>query len=229
VTLEIATKARVAFPLYLRVPKWCRTPHISVNGTSVALDDAATPGFVLVNRTWSTGDRVELTLPMELSIRRWEKNHDSVSVDRGPLTFSLQIQEDYRRAGGTDRWPSWEIHPASPWNYGLALDPDNATRSFTVVKRDWPADDRPFTHSGAPIAVKAKGRRIPQWQLDQNGLVEELQQSPALTNEPLEELTLIPMGAARLRISAFPVAEDSPEGFDWVRPEPSEENENQKN
>lgn len=216
----------VRFPLYLRVPAWCRDAHVKVNGRALSVERSSTTsstsgngaGFVALDRVWNDGDQIELMLPMPVTLRRWQKNHDSVSVDRGPLTFSLQIKEDYRRAGGTDEWPSLEIWPASPWNYGLVLDPDDAARSFTLEKRAWPANDMPFTHEGTPLALKAKGRRIPQWGLDEHGLVQELQRSPALTAEPLEEITLIPMGAARLRISAFPVAEDSPEGHEWTAP-----------
>ncbi len=234
IRLKISVGESVAFPLYLRVPAWCTAPELKVNGDTMVAESvsfspgretrtrsattARAAGFIVLDRTWREGDTVELSLPMRLSLRRWAKNQDSVSVDRGPLTFSLQIKEDYRRDGGTDKWPSWDIFPASPWNYGLVLDPDNAVASFQVVQRDWPADNMPFTHQGTPIVLKSKGRRIPQWQLDEHGLIEELQPSPALTREPVEEITLIPMGAARLRISAFPVAEESPEGHEWTKP-----------
>jgi DUF1680 family protein len=218
VRLQISAARDVRFPLYLRVPRWCAAPVLKVNGQLLPVAAAAGPGFVVVDRTWHSGDSVELALPMPLALRRWEKNGDSVSVDRGPLTYSLKIAEDYRRAGGTDDWPSLEILPASPWNYGLALDPDHPLASFTVVRREWPADDMPFTQSGTPIEIRAQGRRIPQWRLDEHGLIGEVQQSPALTTEPLEKIMLIPMGAARLRISAFPVAEDSPGGHDWIVP-----------
>ena len=38
----------------------------------------------------------------------------------------------------------------------------------------------------------------------------EIQMSPVRTEQPLEDVTLIPMGAARLRISMFPVAGNGP-------------------
>ena len=222
VRLQIAAAADVRFPLYLRVPQWCAAPAVKVNGQTVRMAgraNGANPrGFVVLERLWRNGDRVEVTLPMQLAIRRWAKNQDSISVDRGPLTFSLQIKEDYRRAGGTDQWPAFEIWPGSPWNYGLVLENKDAAGSFRVVSRGWPADNRPFTQGGTPIAIVAKGRRLPQWQLDSHGLVEELQPSPAATAEPVETITLIPMGAARLRISAFPVAVASPGGHEWKRP-----------
>lgn len=218
VRLHLSLGGAARFPLYLRVPAWCRTPEVRVNRQAAKIDGAAIRGFIVLERTWRDGDLVELRLPMEIALRHWTKNHDSVSIDRGPLTFSLQIQEKYSRAGGTDAWPSWEIWPASPWNYGLVLDARHPAQSFTLVKHAWPADDRPFTQAGAPITLEAKGRRIPQWQLDEHGLINELQQSPVRTSASAEGLTLIPMGAARLRISAFPVAGDGSTGHEWVQP-----------
>ena len=38
------------------------------------------------------------------------------------------------------------------------------------------------------------------------------------SDEPLETVTLIPMGAARLRISAFPTIGTGPAAHDWVEP-----------
>lgn len=215
--LTLATHEAVEFPLYLRIPAWCAAPKLTVNGEIVRFDrnPSAPAGYLVLDRIWKNGDIVGLTLPMRLEVRCWEKNQHSVSVYRGPLSYSLEIDEIYRRVGGTDQWPDLEIWPGSPWNYGLVLDEANAPASFQVVKRNWPANDMPFTHEGTPILIKAKGRRIPQWQLDPTGLVEDPGPSPARSTEPMEEITLIPMGAARLRISAFPVASDRPDAHEW--------------
>jgi hypothetical protein len=155
---------------------------------------------------------------MKVSLRRWEENNNSVSVDRGPLTFSLKIGERYVREGGTDEWPAWEIHPTTPWNYGLLLKGRNPTSSFQVIEREWPADDMPFTHEGTPLELHARGRRIPEWQLDEFGLVGTLQPSPVMSEKPDEQITLIPMGAARLRISSFPVIGEGPDAHRWSPP-----------
>ncbi|MFK4122369.1 RICIN domain-containing protein [Streptomyces longwoodensis] len=48
-------------------------------------------------------------------------------------------------------------------------------------------------------------------------MVAPLQASPAFSTQPAESVTLIPLGAARLRISAFPIA--SPSGTRWQLPE----------
>ncbi|HCW07119.1 MAG TPA: hypothetical protein DGG95_07125, partial [Cytophagales bacterium] len=77
--------------------------------------------------------------------------------------------------------------------------------NFTITRKPWPKDNFPFTLSSVPLEIKTKGKKIPAWTIDQYGLCAELPQSPVKTNEPEEQITLVPMGAARLRISAFPV------------------------
>ncbi len=217
INFVIRTPKAVAFPLYLRIPSWCKKPAVTVNGD--ALEAVGTPnGYIRIERTWSAGDTVAYTLPMKVTIRRWEKNHGSVSVDRGPLTYSLRIGEKYVRAGGTDAWPAWEIHPTTPWNYGLLLDLDDPAASFTVIRKRWPASNMPFTHEGTPIELHAKGKRIPQWKPDYLGLVGKLQQSPAASSQPVEPITLIPMGAARLRLTAFPVIGKGAGAHEWTAP-----------
>jgi hypothetical protein len=92
---------------------------------------------------------------------------------------------------------------------------------FTVATREWPTDDQPFAADAAPIQLQAKARRVPEWTLDSKGLIHEVQPSPVRTTQPEETITLIPMGAARLRITAFPVAGSGPEANGWVMPAPS--------
>jgi hypothetical protein len=53
--------------------------------------------------------------------------------------------------------------------------------------------------------IKAKGKLIPEWTIDKYGLCGELPQSPVQVHTEEQPIELIPMGAARLRISAFPV------------------------
>ena len=218
VEMTIDAPKAVSFPLYLRIPKWCRTPALQVNGHAVAIDGR--PGeYLRVARTWRAGDRVSLALPMEVTVREWRRNKNSVSVNYGPLTFSLDITErlvrrssietatsDSRWQPGADasKWPAFEIQPASAWNYGLLVDESDPADSFTVVKNAWPADGNPFTQASAPIELRARGKQIAGWTLDEFGLAAVLPQSPVHSDETVATLRLVPMGGARLRISAFP-------------------------
>ncbi len=85
------------------------------------------------------------------------------------------------------------------------LDADKPlSTQFEVKKKSWPKDNQPFEAQAAPIEIRAKAKKIPSWQPDSLGLVGDVQPSPLKSDEPTETVTLIPMGAARLRISAFP-------------------------
>ena len=115
-TIRIAVDPErdVEFPLYLRVPAWCRQPRITVNGGEVSSNDGV-KGFVKVARRWSKGDVVELKFAMAPRVERGYETEfpaanrqyygpepDAVfqprrlpyaSVVYGPLLFALPIPD----------------------------------------------------------------------------------------------------------------------------------------
>jgi DUF1680 family protein len=211
VAITVNSAARVSFPLYLRVPRWCRAAQVSINGQP-AEAQAAPGAYIRIERAWADGDRIILTLPMEFALSEWPRT-GSVSVDRGPLSYSLKIAERWQRCGGTDAWPEWEVFPASPWNYGLVIDRADPAASLAVTATR-PAGDQPWTVDAAPIEVQARARRLPRWQIEDNQTVGELPLSPVRADQPEERVTLIPLGCARLRIACFPVV-GGPEAQEW--------------
>ncbi|MGC8744739.1 MAG: beta-L-arabinofuranosidase domain-containing protein [Verrucomicrobiia bacterium] len=217
ISFKISTPKPVKFPLYLRIPQWCSAPVLTINGKTQK-QNAAGLCYLAVNRQWTDGDLVTLKLPMKVTIKRWEKNKNAVSVNYGPLTFSLQIKERWSPYGKNPVWQEWEVFPESPWNYGLALDEKSLEKTFKVVKKAGALAKQPFTAETTPIEIVALGQKIPEWQMDNLQLVGLLQPSPAYTEQPLEVITLIPMGAARLRITAFPEASSKPTAHRWKMP-----------
>ncbi len=216
ISLTIETAKPVRFPLYLRVPGWCASPKVSINGKEHKVQ-AKGQSLIKINRTWVRGDKVVLTLPMPISFTRWTENKNSVSVNRGPLTYSLKIKEKYRRDGGTDKWPAFSAYPESDWNFGLvekALKPS----TIKVVKKAWPNDNQPFIWDASPIELTVKAKQIDAWTTDHQDLANVLQPSPAKSSKPEQTITLIPMGCARLRISAFPTISDSKDAKEWTKP-----------
>jgi len=217
VRIHIRLPKPTRFPIYLRIPRWCTNPAVTLNGQRLSFEPRA-GAYIRIYRRWHDNETLTLELPMRITIKTWTKNNNSVSIDRGPLTYSLKIGEKYVRQGGTDKWPAWEIHPTTPWNYGLLLNKTDPTASFEVVHRPWPNDDQPFRADAAPIELRVKAKRIPAWKLDALGLVGKLQPSPARSDQPTETITLIPMGCARLRISAFPTIGSGPDAHQWQQP-----------
>jgi len=202
ITLKLSAPRALAFPLYLRVPGWCAAPALKVNGQSVSAPPG--PAFTVVNRLWHDGDTITLRLPQQTSVRTWGANHASVSVYHGPLAYSLQIGENYVQFAGTGEFPQYEVHATTSWNYGLALDASNPASSLSLADSGVPLASNPFTHGGNPLTISAPAQQIPAWQADDQGIISTLQQSPVLDDGSTATVTLIPMGAARLRVTAFP-------------------------
>jgi hypothetical protein len=218
IKFSVSVTKPTKFPLYLRLPGWAESAEVYVwkGEKSEAVKFDAPRGFVVVDRTWAPGDYATLTLPMQIKTHVWEKNHGAVSVALGPLSFSLSIPERYQRYGGSDEWPEVEAFPKEAWNYGLVL--DGAIRPGVdtpmVVVGNPRAHDEPFD-SPTPLFIRARAKRIANWTTDQNGMVAPLQGSPIKSDAPVEEITLIPMGAARLRITMFPVIGSGPDAHEW--------------
>lgn len=217
IAFTVSTAGKVSFPFYLRIPSWTKGAQVRVNGKSVATTPVAGK-YLRIEREWADGDRVELQLPMSLSMRTWQVNKNSVSVDYGPLTLSLKIGEKYeqkdsraaaiwdskwQKGADPEKWPTTEIYPTTPWNYALVLGKTDPLKDFKVIRKEWPADNFPFTIGSVPLEVKAFGRLVPEWKAEESGLCGVLPEEDAVKGAK-EEITLIPMGAARLRISAFP-------------------------
>jgi hypothetical protein len=211
IAFDIACQEDVEFPFYLRIPAWCKSAEVVLNGASLDLAPQAGT-YVRISRNWRNGDELRVTFRQEITLTTWLRT-GSVTVNRGPLSYALKIEEQWRKGRGLgDNWPDWELFPASPWNYGLLLDPG---RPITEKQLEWHPDGQPWTLDHAPIELTAHARRIPRWKLV-NETAAELQESPIQSSEVEERVTLIPLGCARLRISCFPRISESPDASAWL-------------
>jgi uncharacterized protein len=198
VRLTVEPQSTVRFPLRLRVPAWANGTTIQANGKNVVgRIEAGT--FYTLDRDWHSGDHIDIDFPMQLRVTHWY--HNSVVIERGPLVYALAPTPEWSKL--RDRGPAsdWEVRPTTPWNYALAIDEKHPERSIDVVQRS--SKGAPFSMDGTRIALHLHGRRLPGWTM-----VEEsagpLPMSPVTSAEPEESLTLVPYGAAKLRITAFP-------------------------
>ena len=223
IRIKVSTDKPVRFPLYLRIPSWCEHPAVSVDG--IPFEGQLSSGkYLYIQREWQEGDEVTLSLPMTISTHEWTQNKGSVSVNYGPLTLSLRIEERYNQRDSSDPeivqddshwqesvdkslWPAYEIFAETPWNYSLMVDDENMPIDLTVKRQPWPANDYPFSLETVPLEFSVKGRKIPTWGFDQTGMTDVLPTRFAPRSEEEETIRLVPMGAARLRLSAFPKAD----------------------
>lgn len=200
-TFKISLKKDSSFPLELRIPEWASNASVVINGNKER--EPKNGSFYCINRKWSDGDIVILTLPMTAKGQRYFNN--ALVIERGPLLYSLKIEEKWKRINADDPMKAlphgdWEVHPVSPWNYALDLNEESVSKLDFDVKE---VGNVPFSPDGAPISVKVKGKRLPDWKAV-NFCAVNMPESPVVSEEELEELTLIPYGCTNLRITEFP-------------------------
>ena len=204
VHFRLASALKARFPFTLRVPAWCKTPTLAVNGEAAGV--TLIPGsFATVARKWSPGDEMVLRLPMAVELHPGINR--STVVRHGPLVYSLLVQENRRvlESGPLKGFESFEITPGRAWNYALELDPHNPAGSFEV-RRTNATTTNPFEPTQTPVTLHVHARRLPNWTLDWNGRAAfNPPVSPVQTDAPAETLTLAPFGSQMLRITNFPV------------------------
>ena len=181
----------------LRIPEWAGDATLAIGDEDVALEPA--DGYVDLDRRWTDGDHLVLTLPMTPRIERREGQ--SAVVRFGPLTMALRIAENWIEVGGAPGLGEWEVLPRSSWNFGL-VDVDDT--SDWVVERRTPGPV-PFALDASPVTLTTRGAHVNGWELEgaQAGPVPF---GPVRDVGPVMQITLVPYGSARLRITEFPVA-----------------------
>lgn len=210
ITVAITAGSAVRFPVLLRVPAWADGATIRVGAGAPQRMAAGT--LHRLEREWSGTTELTLRFPMRPLVT--VRYNEAVAVERGPLVYSLKIGEEWTRvnADKPHREPphaDYEVKPTTPWNYGLVADPRRPDDGLRFEER--PVGERPFSPEGAGVIAHAKGRQIPNWRLVR-GWAGELSPADtawsdpgrAITDRPVEDITLIPYGCTNIRITEFP-------------------------
>ncbi len=196
-SVEIAVKPEheATFPLSFRIPGWCTNPGLWVNGSAVRPAPDAN-GFVRVERLWKPNDKVRLQFPM---VPRVTTGRDAnaggapyASVAFGPLLLALPIP-DTRDANTPD--------PAARWQFALDAQGDKLGADMTVVRSPMPGKWSWSLESPLKLRVHAASF---DWKPT---LERALPSEPVAGGGPAQEITLVPYGCTKFRVSMLPVTE----------------------
>ncbi len=207
-TVKVKGSSSLQFPLEMRIPEWCSSPTLKVNDQTYNIDSGT--GLFTIDRIWKTGDKVEISFPMEIKTSRWYEN--SLSVERGPLVYALRIEENWVKKYYDDNLKkahgdfAWEVYPKTAWNYAILESKNmNEMFDFKVDETKLHSGIYPWSLEGSPVEIHAKAKEVPFWKLYDEHEAGVLPFSPIRgLQTPVTTIRLIPYGCTTLRIAEFP-------------------------
>ncbi len=148
IELEITSSSPAKAKIRIRVPSWAAGPlQITVNQETAV---TGTPGtYVTLDRTWTTGDIVRFTLPMQLKLTRYiglDKiaGHERYALEYGPVLLALIGSDSamLKVPGGRrpeDILPLLKQEPDRPLHFSIDGHPE-----FSYIPY-WQVITEPFT------------------------------------------------------------------------------------
>jgi len=116
ILIYIDPQYEAEFSLTVRIPRWCNSARLKVNGQSMAI--VPNDRKCIIHRRWTAGDKVEIELPMSIRIIKAPETvmgytpdgiraalpdpyAGRIAVLRGPQVFCLNHDLNARRNGNT--------------------------------------------------------------------------------------------------------------------------------
>jgi len=88
--LTLHTKNKIKMNLYLRYPSWTKNVVVKVNGKKLKVKQVP-DSYIVLNRVWKDGDRIEVTYPMKLRTETTPDNDKKVAILYGPLVLAGEM------------------------------------------------------------------------------------------------------------------------------------------
>jgi DUF1680 family protein len=93
ITITINQAPKNAFSVNLRIPGWCKSASLAVNGVTVK-DNPTPEKYFQIERKWKKDDQIELILPMKPVLLETnplvEETRNQTAVKRGPTVYCLE-------------------------------------------------------------------------------------------------------------------------------------------
>jgi DUF1680 family protein len=94
ISIEVTPEFAADFTVSMRIPGWCRTAQLKVNGQLIDHATMMDKGYVRLTRTWSPGDHIELQLSMPVEVieahPEVRANAGRIALQRGPIVYCLE-------------------------------------------------------------------------------------------------------------------------------------------
>ena len=208
------------FTLSLRIPLWSNGATVTVNGES---QTANRSGFYAVKRTFSYGDTVTLSLNPHIQMQN--SPDGGIFFTRGSLIFALglpQKETPVPIVGGDGDLFNYDMTTDAAWNFGVdfAECEDELTLERSAVAQN------PWSLAGVPLRLNVPAHRLSDWRSVHAKKVTQIYDlyekrsrekegeftfTPPLPKSAAfgavgakENIRLVPVGAAKLRVTVFP-------------------------
>jgi DUF1680 family protein len=176
ISMRLATERATRFTLALRIPGWCPTFSLTVNGSPVRAKPAG--GYVRLERRWQAGDALRLVLAMPVTQLeadpRVRMDCGRIALQRGPLVYCLEETDNGRELRDLTLSAASVLKPAFVENQmggvtvlrGAALRRRPSDWTTGALYRTPPAARRPVRITAVPYCVwgnRAPGQEMLVW------------------------------------------------------------------
>lgn len=226
--IRVTPQKKAEFTTDLRVPGWCSSAQIEVNGKPFPAE--AVPGkFASIRRVWGEKDLVVLRMKVPIRLDEFKKNNgwsgfspyksliheEGVAVMRGPLSFVMPVEENWQNAptlpksqeANSMTFKSYRVFvkEGCKWNYALVLDEKNLDGCFEVKRHPVPEGVSPW--ASRPMELEVSAREVLDWQMDgspAHPLTPALPYIPMKLSPNITKVRLVPYGCTHLRMAYLP-------------------------
>jgi len=194
--VTVTTDRPVRFALTIRVPAWAK--NVTVDG------ELYTGGDIVLDREWD--GTVSVAVAFTDTPHFIARPRNLRAVEYGALVYALPIETEYRKLeyekNGVPRtfpYCDYELIPRSPWAFGFA------DELLTVCETDM--GDVPFSAAAPRVTVQAKLAPVDWGYADGYDTVADAEPQSRRALGEAQTVTLIPYGAAKLRMTEMPMVE----------------------
>jgi len=121
-TLRLELGRPAAFALKFRIPEWAAGASAKLNGATLPME-AKAGTWAEITRTWSSGDEVELRIPLVLKMAPIDRQHPRrVAVVRGPVVLVMDdwVFEEIPRLPEPADLGKWLVADEKPGTFRIA-------------------------------------------------------------------------------------------------------------